>query len=74
MAYFGANREQLAVRFIDLPLASALPTGYSTIWIIFLKPSFRHVLAGLNLSGADFNSQRLAVRAEYMDVFFNPVT
>ena len=32
------------------------------------------VLAGLNLPGADLNSQRLARRAAYMDVCCNPVT
>jgi hypothetical protein len=40
-------------------------------------PLTRHsgmYLAGLNLPGADLNSQKLARRAEYMDVLCNPVT
>ena len=32
------------------------------------------LLSGLNLPGADLNSLWLARRAEYMDVFCNPVT
>jgi len=31
-------------------------------------------LAGLNLPGANLNSQRLVRRMKYMDVFHNPVT
>jgi len=34
----------------------------------------RVVLSGLNSIGLNLNSQRLARRAEYMDVFSNPVT
>jgi len=40
-------------------------------------PHTRHsgmFLAGLNLPGADLNSQRLVRRMKYMDVFHNPVT
>jgi len=40
-------------------------------------PHNRHsgmFLAGLNLPGADLNSQRLVRRMKYMDVFHNPVT
>ena len=31
------------------------------------------LLAGLNLPGADLNSQQLVRRMKYMDVFHNPV-
>ena len=39
-----------------------------------IESSFPRAFIGTNSIGLNFNSRRLARRAEYMDVFCNPVT
>jgi len=75
---------RLSDRFVkDVKGMEKLLVYQHCIWSIFY-PSIniaitltRHTgmfLAGLNLPGADLNSQRLVRRMKYMDVFHNPVS